>query len=294
MKYCVNNEGVEALNNLVSEISLAIAMLKEEVYRISGVTSEYQTTLGPHVDTIESCLQDIADSVNKASEPAESIAQITKQVAERYQEIIDKNVFGNSSSGAGGQSSGAGSSGSSSSSGSGGSWSSGSDPNKFGPYDVGVFKNGGIMVKGDNYDKFYNDYYNGENSTLESLGDKEYVEVIPPSSIEGISIGPKEQENSGIFWSQHDSDGTADSFKAIADKIPTVSSMLSEGKSLSEIRQDPSLEKCVSIYFDPSNMVKVEKWGDYYVFNANGRHRILAARDKGFNIPVKVIGIRRW
>lgn len=297
MKYSVSNEGVEALRRMAQQVTQASSLLQGQAKHLSSFTSDYDNVLGPHKQSIDSALADISSCINKSVEPANNVAGVLTTVADRYQNVIDTSRFGKGAGGSAGTSGGslAGGSGSGSSgSGSGGGWGPNTDSDKFGPFDTGVFKNGAYIVKGDNYDKFYDDYYNAENSTYESLGDGEYVEVIPPSKIEGISLGPTEKENSGVFWSQHDKEGTADSFKDIASKIPIVSSQLREGKSLSEIRSDPSLGKTVSIYFDPANMVEVEKWGDYYVFNTNGRHRILAARDMGYDIPVKVIGIRRW
>ena len=39
---------------------------------------------------------------------------------------------------------------------------------------------------------------------------------------------------------------------------------------------------------------EVIEWDGYYEFSSNGRHRILAARALGHDIPVKVIGKRSW
>ena len=96
-----------------------------------------------------------------------------------------------------------------------------------------------------------------------------------------------------IFWSQHESGGTRESFVAIASNIPEVEKLLQAGLSLEEIRENPSLERCVNIYFDPSNIPRVIQSHGYYEFDSNGRHRILAAREVGYNIPVKIVGIRR-
>ena len=78
----------------------------------------------------------------------------------------------------------------------------------------------------------------------------------------------------------------------IASHIPTVQSQLVEGKSLTEIFDDPIIGKCARIYFadDSEGMPRVVKVGDFYMFDSNGRHRIIAAREAGFDIPVRIIG----
>lgn len=157
---------------------------------------------------------------------------------------------------------------------------------------MGQYDNGDYVIKGDNFDKYMEDYYDYDNHKGESLGDNSYTETISPSQIEGIHLGETEAMNSGVFWSQHKSDGSLDSFKEIASHIPEVKSQLDAGKSLTEIRSDPNLEACVSVYFEPSNIPRVYKCDGYYEFEANGRHRILAARELGYDILVNVIGIR--
>lgn len=128
-----------------------------------------------------------------------------------------------------------------------------------------------------------------DNTSLELLGESgSYYDTVFAGSIEGIEIGSSENS----FWSQHENGGTADSFKEIASHIPQVKSQLDAGKSLTDIRSDPALEKCVGIYFDPSNIPRVVKGDGYYEFDSNGRHRILAARELGYDIPVKVIAVR--
>jgi hypothetical protein len=140
------------------------------------------------------------------------------------------------------------------------------------------------------------DYYDSENSHCESLGASSFFDNIPPSAIEGISLGPSEAQNPEAFWSRNgnEMDHTADSFCEIASHIPEVRQQLELGKSLDEIRDDPALERCVDIYFEPSNAVRVVKSNGYYEFDGHGRHRILAARKLGYDIPVRVVGIRTW
>ena len=166
---------------------------------------------------------------------------------------------------------------------------------KLGNFDLApIAGSNDFFVRGTNYDQFIHDYYNSEQSTYEDLGDNAIITTIQPGQIEGIHLGETEAADSSVFWSQHESGGTQDSFVEIASHIPEVNDLLQSGLTLNEIRENPSLERCVDIYFDPSNIPRVVQSNGYYEFDTNGRHRILAAREAGYNIPVKVIGIRRW
>lgn len=166
---------------------------------------------------------------------------------------------------------------------------------KFGNFDLASIKNGSdYFVRGTNYEQFIIDYYNSEQSTYEDLGKNEIITTVSPGNIEGIHLGKTEAVDSSIFWRQHESGGTRESFVEIASHIPEVERLINAGLSLEAIRENPSLERCVNIYFEPSNIPRVIQSNGYYEFDSNGRHRILAAREAGYNIPVRIVGIRRW
>ena len=150
-----------------------------------------------------------------------------------------------------------------------------------------------VFVKGDNYDQFFRDYYDYDNSEYISYGDSPIMSTIAPSSIEGIHLGASEADDPSRFWSQHEKGGTAESFASIAAHIPVVRDQLAAGRSLGDIENDALLGRCASIYFNPSNIPRVIKSNGYYEFEGNGRHRILAARSLGFDIPVIIVGERR-
>ena len=79
----------------------------------------------------------------------------------------------------------------------------------------------------------------------------------------------------------------------IASHIPEVQAALDSGKSIEELLEDERLGTCTALYFDPSKMTEVMDCGDYYEFQSNGRHRVLAARELGYDIPVQIVGTRR-
>lgn len=148
-------------------------------------------------------------------------------------------------------------------------------------------------IAGDNH-VAYLEYYNHMNDyNIKNVVGKEHVvEYINPNMIEGISVSTREIEDSNLFWSQHKTDGTKESFMKIASYIPKVKELLDRGISFQEICNHPELGECASIYFDTNSLaaVRVLKGDGFYEFQSNGRHRILAARDFGISIPVIVVG----
>ena len=162
--------------------------------------------------------------------------------------------------------------------------------NYFDNYDYEKHINGSdVFINGDNFDSFRDDYYSVGDSVYTPY-EKHIERTIPPSSIEGIHLGEREIQNPELFWSQHESHGTAESFREIASHIPEISSLLDRGTPIEEIQNNPELEACANIYF--VNKPRVIEHDGYYEFDSNGRHRILAARDLGYDIPVEVIGKR--
>ncbi len=93
--------------------------------------------------------------------------------------------------------------------------------------------------------------------------------------------------DSDQFWNHHGS--TKEDYMRMAERIPDVQQALDNGKSLDEIKQDPELKDTAHAYFDPENMIKVEQQADgSYFFADDGRHRIAAAQELGYEIPVEV------
>lgn len=157
-------------------------------------------------------------------------------------------------------------------------------------FGISETKNGSdYFVHGAHYEQFEREYYSPEESKYMAF-DTPAEKEISPSLIEGIYLGKGEVENSDVFWSQHESGGTAESFQEIASHIPEVKERLASGATLQELCGDPKLGSCASIYF--ANKPKVVENNGYYEFYSNGRHRILAARALGYDIPVEIIGSR--
>lgn len=166
---------------------------------------------------------------------------------------------------------------------------------KFGNFDLAKREGSSdYFVQGMHYQQFIRDYYNYNPSAYEDLNKNPVMATIAPGDIEGISLGKNEAEDSARFWGQHERGGTMESFVAIAKNIPEVQMLIDGGFTLDQIRQDSRLSQCVDLYFDPAKMTRVIQCGNYYEFCDNGRHRVLAAREAGHKIPVKIVGRRKW
>ena len=287
--YAANENGVQALRAMSNALYAAVNEIANHTARIINVSDEYCDTIGPHKTSLDQAIEEISDCIRRSGEPANDIAERLSEVAEGYQEVIDNDQLNvNSSVGVSSGDSRTGPL-------FGRIFSSSKDnasTNKFGSFDTGKYNNGDTVVKGDHFEQYIADYYDYENSTYTSLSDNPIVETISPSAIEGIHLGTIEASDPARFWGQHETGGTADSFKEIASHIPEVKAQLDSGRPLSDIQADPVLGRCADIYFEPSSIPRVVKNNGYYEFDSNGRHRILAARELGYDIPVKVIGIR--
>lgn len=131
------------------------------------------------------------------------------------------------------------------------------------------------------YETDTNGYENGES-----------IRYVDPSDIEGIrDFSNDDIKNPDIFWGR-DQGKTMETFLEIASHIPEVRQLLSEGVLLDDLINDSKLGKCAEIYFDTNSthFTTVFEVEGFYEFFGNGRHRILAARYYGYEIPVKVAG----
>ncbi|WP_044915598.1 hypothetical protein [Butyrivibrio sp. WCE2006] len=159
----------------------------------------------------------------------------------------------------------------------------------FGNISFAQQESGFVFTKGANYEKFIKGYYDYEHTTYQAY-ETVVTETISASMIEGLRFSPDEVNNPDVFWG----DNTKDFYMEIASRIPEVRDALAQGRELSDLIDDPELGTCASLYFDPRNIPKVDKWDDYYCFNGHGRHRIIAAMELGFDISVRIAGERHY
>ena len=298
-KYAVNEEGIAALRTVGEKALEAISTIYNGSIAVISLSEDQSDLLGPHKGSLISAVKEILTSLKAAAEPISDIADTLNDVAEAYEEILSNDIIETSGNS---EKSAANGSGQQGGSGKGGSFlgrifgsTSGNSTGKGSLFDglpTGQFQNGDTVVKGANFEQFISDYYNSENSTFESLGDDVIVENVSPSMIEGIHLGNTEVKDPSVFWGMHAS--SKEFFIETASHIPAVKAALDSGRSLSDIKNDPTIGTCASIYFDPANIPRVEKCRGYYTFDGDGRHRILAARELGYDIPVCIVGIRHY
>lgn len=157
------------------------------------------------------------------------------------------------------------------------------------------YGNGSWNVAGNGVEA-YLDYVNNPDNYQSEYFDRSQatVEMVDPNLVEGISLGEGDMEDPQRFWSQHESGGTMESFMEIAANIPRVQAMLDEGATVSELinGDDPDLSTCAALYFDTNraNAPTLVAGDGFYIFNGNGRHRILAARAMGYSFPISITG----
>lgn len=160
---------------------------------------------------------------------------------------------------------------------------------RFDGFDVEQHINGSdFFIKGDNYEQFKEYYYlSHDDYVLEKYETPLEIE-ISPSMIEGIHLGQSEISDPSIFWGQNKEEWSAETFKEITKMIPKVNEQLNSGKTINDLSFDPELSACITNYF--VKKPKVYEHEGFYEFDHDGRHRILAARELGYNIRVDVIG----
>ncbi len=106
-------------------------------------------------------------------------------------------------------------------------------------------------------------------------------------------MGDTEVNNPDNFWGMHN--GSKDAWIDTASHIPDVQDRFNSGESLYSLLKDEKLGPCANAYFNPDNpkAIEVDAMPDGgYMFNGDGRHRIIAARECGYDIPVRVVGQR--
>jgi len=298
-KYAVNQEGIVALRVIGKRALEATSLIFTATLKVISLIEEKNDLLGPHKDSLRTAVRELLSALKTAAEPIGDIDTTLNDVADAYEEILFNDAFGASTEANKSEES---SPGQSVGRNKGASWlgrifggsSSNSTGNaaQFEGFQTGHFQNGVTVVKGDNFEQFISDYYNSENSSFEPFGNDVVVETVSPSLIEGVHLGDTEAKDPSVFWGMDAS--CKEFFIETASHIPAVKAALESGRSLSDIKNDPTIGTCASLYFDPAIIPRVEKVRGFYTFDGDGRHRILAARELGYDIPVRVVGIRHY
>ncbi len=108
------------------------------------------------------------------------------------------------------------------------------------------------------------------------------VETVPASSIDTSTAMGMNNPN---FWNHHGND--KESYMQLAEKLPQVQSEFDSGKTYDEISSNPELHDCVNAYYAPDKMICAEEKDGKYEFVDDGRHRLAAAQELGYDVPVQ-------
>ena len=155
--------------------------------------------------------------------------------------------------------------------------------------------NNSYFVPGANYEKYsqLSNTFDSEYTTESFVTNgTDYVTNINPHLIEGINMSEAEAQDMHLFWNRnmtHEIE-SEEYFTNVASQIPAVRNLLDSGKAPEDIKlsDDQNLADCYNLFF--ANPVNVTDCGGFYEFGGSGRHRTLAARLLGYDIPVRVTG----
>jgi len=107
------------------------------------------------------------------------------------------------------------------------------------------------------------------------------LENVPAKDINGFD--PTEDS----FWDYKSTD--KETYMQLAEKLPEIQAELESGKTIKELSQNPEFADCINAYYNPHNIIKVEKHDDGLILQDDGRHRVAAAQELGNEVPVEVI-----
>lgn len=88
-KYSVSEEGVLALNAVVSSIMEATNQILALTNSLENTSSEKVNAIGPHKASLLSAITQIKNAEKEATEPVKEISEMLMDVADAYQDIID-------------------------------------------------------------------------------------------------------------------------------------------------------------------------------------------------------------
>ena len=153
---------------------------------------------------------------------------------------------------------------------------------------------GWTVLPGNHFDEYTDvDLHYSDHPRVAIPKDEQVYTLVNPDDIEGVYLGDTELESPENFWNMHS--GSKEAWMDTASHIPEVQQRLNNGESLDNLLEDDQLGPCANAYFNPHNSQAIEvdaMANGGYLFNGNGRHRIIAARSYGYEIPVKIVGQR--
>ncbi len=129
----------------------------------------------------------------------------------------------------------------------------------------------------------------GKHHNLDNMSEIEFSQYTYVKADE-IDISRAPGMNDGHFWDHKHHGMTKEDYMKIARKLPEVRMALESGQPLDVICENPELRNTANFYYDSKNMVKVNQKADGGLeYCSDGRHRIAAAQELGYEIPVEII-----
>ena len=114
-----------------------------------------------------------------------------------------------------------------------------------------------------------------------------YQETLPAGSISGVDTSDPN------FWNHHGND--RQNYMELASHLLEVQERMREGATYEELRSDPVLGPTARAYYSPDDPITVEKQADgSFAFGSDGRHRIAAAQELGYDVEAKVMYDHGW
>jgi len=111
-------------------------------------------------------------------------------------------------------------------------------------------------------------------------------EIDTREYVDSNAIKPSRNTDDPRFYDGGKS--SQEEYAAVAENIPEVRERLAAGESIESLCADDKVGDCANAYFKEDKMLTVRDDGDgSYQLIDDGNHRLRAAQDLGYNIPVK-------
>ena len=131
----------------------------------------------------------------------------------------------------------------------------------------------------------YPDFYADQEKAAQRF--QPYQETVAASSISGVDTSDPN------FWNHHGYD--RENYMSLASHLPEVQERMRQGATYEELREDPVLGPTARAYYGPDDPITVEKQADgSLTFGSDGRHRIAAAQELGYDVDAKVMYDHGW
>lgn len=138
--------------------------------------------------------------------------------------------------------------------------------------------------RGEHFEEYRDFWENGDYSYTRY--DNPEIVYVRARDIEGVYIWDRERENPQGFWTRNGTRGwSRENIMRRASHIEDVRQNIDAGFSIEDLEDNPELNETIGSYY--REPVQVASLGSFYVFQSDGRHRILAAQTLAY-IPVLI------